>query len=209
MAKSKRIAPFLEPHPLDSNKHPARRAARWYSARLSWASFPDLLHEATEATVKAARTFDPAKGRNIDAYQYRAAIFHLREYLQHEFPAVSVSWRSHKDLMRKRLNGRRIALSVIPFNHAAPIAIDHDDIDPNIRVVREDWKSRVRVRLSELLTDAKHTELAIPVLLGEQTSAHVAECHGVPVQTVYYATLRAKRRAARDGTLRSLLDDTP
>lgn len=185
-----------------SPSHPARRAARAYAAKCWWAEVEDLEQCAFVATTRAMETFDPKVGVPLDAYLYRAAVLAIKPYLLAQSAPVSAP--RHR---RDELKGlTRVSDSFMlndgeggQYTLDRPTGVLTDDKEePDVILSRESLVSAVRERLRTLLTDAKHTEIALPVLLDAENSHDVAHREGVDVRTIYLATLRAKRRIAGD-----------
>lgn len=185
---------------ITSPQHPARRAARAYAAKCWWAEVEDLEQAAYVATTRAMETFDPKVGVPLDAYLYRAAVLAIKPYLLSLSAPVSAP--RHK---RDELKG---LIRAAEPDERGQRGMDgpHESV-LDVILSRERFVAQVRARLHTLLIDAKRTELALPVLLGMETSNAVADRHGVDVRTIYLATLRAKRRIANDPTLWELWKD--
>lgn len=200
---------------LTSASHPARRAARAYARKCWWAEVEDLEQTAFVATTRAMETFDPKVGVPLDAYLYRAAVLAIKPYLLAQSAPVSAP-RSKRDELKGLVRVDSAYLETgATKNDGARSAVKvgrnptlEDQAPPiDVTIARERVVAKVRERLRMLLTDAKNTELALPVLLGVETSNDVAHRHGVDVQKIYLATLRAKRRIANDPALWQLWKD--
>jgi len=202
------------PRPDSHRNHPARRAARAYAAKCWWASYEDLVQEAFIATIKAARTFDPEHGAPIDAYLYRAAVLTLQPVLLRASAPVSAPRRKLDQL-------RGVTQATHP---AGPLHFVSEGgqpgLAPEVLALRAPdncevlvdlhmWRERVRTRMTELLSDAQHTHITIPILLDGAESYEVAEREGLPLKDVYNATNRARRRLAKDLVLWRLWKDMP
>ena len=182
-------------------RHPARRAARAYARKCWWAELEDLEQTAFVATTRAMETFDPKVGVPLDAYLYRAAVLAIKPYLLAQSAPVSAP-RSKRDELKGLI---RVEINSTANGKPWQISSAPNTVDVTLdRVQLVAW---VRERLHELLIDAKQTEIALPVLLDLETSSEVAQRHGVDVQTIYLATLRAKRRIANDPALWQLWKD--
>lgn len=200
---------------IDDPKHPARRAARAYKRKCWWTEVDDLVQQAVVATTKAMTTFDPAVGVPLDAYLFRAAVLALKPYILSLSAPVSSS-RAQRDQLkglvrapvtttdRGSLDDTRGDAN---YRRSDVIMRTNDDDSPDIVVSKASITARVQERLHEILTDDKQTERALPVLLGWQSSAEVAEAEGISVQEVYRATLRARRRIESDTVLWQLWNE--
>jgi len=165
----------------------AQKAARRYARRCWWADVKDLEQEATLATVKAARTFDPTVGVPFAGYAWRAAILALKPYLWKMSSPVSASWG---DMLNRKLAGMHRAEVDLTIQDER--TLQDDELDQR-RWCEQVWKRAVALDPSG--------GLAVEVLLMGEKSSDVAERHGVPVQTVYNATTRAKARMTNDKEL--------
>ena len=175
---------------LDVALEVSKKAARRYARRCWWADVKDLEQEAVLATVKAAGTFDPAVGVPFAGYAWRAAILALKPYLWRQSSPVSASWGN---IIGRKLEGlQRAEVDLtIPDDRGDP-----DTVLDDKRWCEQVWRRAVALDLSG--------GLAIEVLLLGEKSADVAARHGVPVQTVYNATTRAKARMTNDKELYEL-----
>ena len=191
--------------PTDPN-HPARRAAKAYKKRCWWASYEDLVQAAFVATTKAETTFDPNVGVPLDAYLFRAAVYALKPVLLRESSPVSAR-RSEQHMLKlmMRVDLRNPEGDIVSADAALAGELDDESCtNPEVFLPRIGWQSRVRERLTDILTDSKHTERVLPVLLDEADSQEVADQHNVSVKEIYLAAQRARRRIAADRDLWTL-----
>jgi DNA-directed RNA polymerase specialized sigma24 family protein len=202
MTTARRIQP-------DDPNHPARRAAKAYKRRCWWASYEDLVQSAFVATTKAETTFDPNVGVPLDAYLFRAAVYALKPVLLKDSSPVSARrCEQHMLKLMMRVDLRNPEGDIMPADDTlADQPASEAESNPEVLLPRVGWKARVRERLTEILTDTKHTERVLPVLLDEADSCEVAREHDVPVREIYLAAQRARRRIAADLNLWKLWRD--
>lgn len=197
--------------PPESKDHPARRAAKAYKKRCWWAEYEDLVQAAFVATTKALTTFDPNVGVPLDAYLFRAAVYALKPVLlKMSSPVSARPSEQHMLKLVMRADLRNLESDAASADRAFTSGADNEKAsNPEVLLPRMGWRSHVHERLTEILTDTKHTERVLPVLLDEADSHEVAKRHNVPVREIYVAAQRARRRIASDPTLWTLWRDTP
>ena len=175
----------------------AAKAASNYCRRCWWAEHSDLENTAMVAVLEAERTWDPEVGVPKGAYQWRAAVLALRNYLWETSSPVSLPKRSA--MLPELAKG----ISKVALDPSAGTTTPWPD-----RLIDDDrWRQGVRAQLEALTDHDQDADLALAVLLGEGRSAEVAQARGVPVQRVYRATQRVRELMRVDLTLYELWQD--
>ena len=175
----------------------ASKVAKRYHRRLGWRGLgterEELEQVAWAALLHAHRggSYDPLVGE-FGAWCWRIAEAAVsREVLVTGSPVTS-SQNGTRERAERACNHTRVDVEVIHW------VAEHRT--PEHRLKLEQWKARVRERVSDLVGDSG-AAFIIAVVSREWTPEEIAEHHDQPVQNVYAARAKAARRLRDDPVL--------
>ena len=171
----------------------ACKAAARYARRVFWASIDDLKQEALLAAVEAAkRWYDPSTGVPLSAYAWRACVLHLRNWCWRNGSPVSAP-STHtvaelRGLHRRSWEAKTHGARSLIETHAGPVAVEDLYYDAEWNALVRD---QVRFLIEERMPEAeKH--IAVRVLIDDEEQQAVAEDLGMPKESVWRISRRAR-----------------
>ena len=179
----------------------AKRIASRFRRKCWWIDRDELEQAAVLEQLKAARNYDPGRGRTGDiefgAYTWRVAVLAARRSVLKASAPVTAHHRlevlkgvSHTSLtiMNEQGEERERPELVEPSPWLDDLA------------QRSEFLARIQARVVELLGE-DGAAFAFGVLSDEFRPAEVAAYHNIPAETVYRAARRMKRQLIEDREL--------
>ncbi len=171
----------------------ANKVAGRYARRVFWADLADLKQEAMVAALRAQKTWDPEVGVPLEAYAWRACVFHLRTYLWRQSAPVSETDRRLGTL-------RGVHAEELLEDHGEPVADNHQLFEEKC------WTEMVQRQVVYLLTklSTKDARIAVRVVLEEEMPAQVAQDLQLSIHHVYRVARTARRSFEDNAVLHQL-----
>jgi DNA-directed RNA polymerase specialized sigma24 family protein len=157
-------------------------AAKRYKRSCWWVDVEDLTQEAWTAVLRAKQTFDPAVGVPQDAYLWRAAVVHLKEYVWAQSAPVHAPTGKLRELT---------GVYGEPLSRTLPAVQERDEATLTSEI---SLTTLVRKEVRRTIMRQPRGEIAVDMLLEDYSLAEVCRRHNVGKGAVLSA-LRAARRA--------------
>lgn len=183
----------------------AKAVAQRYAARCWWADKDDMTSEASEAILRAQRTFDPQVGVPFDGYAAKAAALRIADWLWKN--SSPLSGGTHDP--RKHVAGvhsNQLAADRVTPGEETRVGAHHDtaeitDDATGDQLDAMNWRLQVRSRIRALAARTRDGETAVEVMIRERTSGEVIRETG---KDVYGAVHLVRRKARNDRELYDL-----